>query len=812
MKKKTKKKKQIKKSKKKQSFFQRNKKIIIISLIIIILLIFISGTKLFLLINFLLGNDIIVKLGVDKEHFFLENGQEEIVEFSASVTTNPFCRATCKSIFVDISNNNTIDQDTFTLFPSVPLKKSFTLTPTKLGEGIDIYKFKLECKSKKTLLCHTDEEPTKRNILLTLHYVPNRQDIETRNNLIIRINETAKLLSELKGRYEVLQDILIKLNNSLSISGAIEESPVTLFDLINFENIKKSWPTFRNDIILKELNNLNDNIKSLSTSITLSEQNLESILKPYNVLIEEIQRINDKLKNLRQYSLFDSGLINTSNNNIQRFNNLLINFLIKSDIEDKKRLIESSIDELINIPEYSDQHIQTVAKKSIIQSDITSDIACKVSNFCIKHPNIQERITNKINNFTSVCKEININNIKLLEFNKSLSEEFNDQKYPKTQEFWDNISLLYNNYKINISNEYINEFDNKELIDPFLNQETLLNINIDKKYNLTPALINVLTKNLPDECNDIISIKYPENFSINKIKIIKKDISLIEVQLNQTIPQCCLYGDCQDCCIEKKCKNQNFPVVFLHGHAFNKETSAEYSLDAFNKIQEKLENQGFINAGAISLYTPKSIQNNEWDKIPAPLSIKASYYLDIFQEPENYIVVQTKSENIDTYALRLKELIDTINSKTGKDKINIVAHSMGGLVARRYIQVFGEDKINKLIMIATPNKGIIGNVADYCSIIGEQLECRDMNQESLFLNKLNREPVPNIPITNIIGTGCIMKEGIGDGVVIEDNTYLEGTKNIYVNGTCGKLNFLHTEILDIDKYPKVLTILKKELT
>ena len=318
----------------------------------------------------------------------------------------------------------------------------------------------------------------------------------------------------------------------------------------------------------------------------------------------------------------------------------------------------------------------------------------------------------------------------------------------------------------------------------------------------------------PDSCDSFDSkIELINEFDINKIKINETTLIPLQISLGEQLPQCCVFGECGSCCVEPECiqDSSNLPVVFLHGHSFNKDVSAEYSLDIFNKLQHKLEDDGYLNAGAISLYTKLDTPYGIWGLAPVPLTIKASYYFDLFHEPENYIVVQTKSESIDTYAVRLKELIDIINYKTGKPKVVIIAHSMGGLVSRRYLQVFGSDDVGKLILVGTPNKGIIGDVADYCPIVGEKLECRDMNSESLFMNKLNRGKLPEIPVYNIVGSGCDMNEGVGDGIVLEENAVLEGAKNFIINGTCRNLNKLHTEMLDINKYPEVYYVIKNAL-
>ncbi|HYF97714.1 MAG TPA: hypothetical protein VD770_01895 [Coxiellaceae bacterium] len=61
--------------------------------------------------------------------------------------------------------------------------------------------------------------------------------------------------------------------------------------------------------------------------------------------------------------------------------------------------------------------------------------------------------------------------------------------------------------------------------------------------------------------------------------------------------------------------------------------------------------------------------------------------------------------NLDTNIILINNKIEEIKSITGFDTIDIVAHSMGGLVIKNYINVYGEDGVDKLIFIGTPHLG-----------------------------------------------------------------------------------------------------------
>ncbi len=311
-----------------------------------------------------------------------------------------------------------------------------------------------------------------------------------------------------------------------------------------------------------------------------------------------------------------------------------------------------------------------------------------------------------------------------------------------------------------------------------------------------------------------------ENFNlllINK-NITYKAIPKIDTNLSDNPPICCIFKDCRPCCRDNSCINdpKTFPAIFLHGHSFLKYNSPEFSLDAFNQLQSKLQEDGYLNVGIISLYSKNEPpQDGIWGLSGKPVTVRASYYYDAFRREDKYIVVPTKSESIDTYALRIKDLIEIVKKRTGKPKVNIIAYSMGGLVARRYLQIFGEGDVDKLITISTPNKGIEGSINNYCGLIGENKECEDMQENGLFINKLNdplKQPA-KVRLYAIIGQGCQSDLGDGDGVVLSKNAGLENARLYFINGTCSRLfgESLHTEILNIEKYNETYKVINEIL-
>lgn len=628
------------------------------------------GAKIYLYINFLLGNDTIVQLSADKYKFSLSRDQQADVNFKAVITSNPFCKAECNYQFKDISNNEIIDQSDFSLKPGTPFNKKYTIQEENLGTGQELYRFDIECKSTKTILCNTQEENSTKNILLTIDYDLTEEDKQYINNLKIKLENISFELNYMGNQTQYL-DLLTKRFNDTLTFNISENATADLIDLIN-ENKNKS----------EDLNSLWQN-------------------QEYNLLQTKIENY-ENINNLEeQFKYLNEIIINS----IEKYN-LLVNILNKTSLD------------LINL----------------------------------KSKSLNETQTNELNNL-------------IKDFNKTL--------------------ILF------ASNSQIIKTESSVL---------------DTRNKTAKFLLNLKESSVP---SNISILEVPK--LINYPLLFNQTILLNKTFIDYPSPRCCIFGKCQECCITNECKNskENYPIVFLHGHAFNSNLPVEFNLDGFTKIQENLETEGYLNAGAISLYS-ESPTDNFLSKIPVPLTIKASYYYDSLKQSDSYTLVQRKSETIDAYAIRLNELIKDIEIKTERPKVIIIAHSMGGLVARRYVQLFGADKVEKLILIGTPNKGIEGDIANYCSIFGEKLECRDMNSNSFFMNKLNRD-LPNVPIYMIYGTGCNMNGEDGDGIVLTRNAILENANNSKINGQCGGVNFLHTEMLNPALYPKVYNLIKEDL-
>ncbi len=80
---------------------------------------------------------------------------------------------------------------------------------------------------------------------------------------------------------------------------------------------------------------------------------------------------------------------------------------------------------------------------------------------------------------------------------------------------------------------------------------------------------------------------------------------------------------------------------------------------------------------------------------------------DVFEFPYDWRldILKTASDTESNSVLSLKEKIDQVKAQRGVTKVNLVAHSMGGLLVKKYLKDYGGGSVDKFIDIATPHMG-----------------------------------------------------------------------------------------------------------
>ncbi|MFP4111915.1 MAG: alpha/beta fold hydrolase [Candidatus Woesearchaeota archaeon] len=722
---------------------------------IMITLLSFFGTKAFLMINFYLGNDIVIKLETDKEYIDLKRLDKEDLEIISTVNTNPFCSASCTYTFEDLSHGKIIEEQNITLDPLHPMKRQYEINADWKGKGQVLFRANMVCTSKSSFLCHTKERPTTRKILIPVNYKLNDKDLLNMAQVFekskIAINNINDSLRYLELSRKLINEASEKINLDKSkeiLSGINQENDNNINRLFDAEI---SFSDYKFSESLDEIDKVINNSKELEISLNNLTQELIIIKNTYNDLVYQMNRARTKLLYMKDLAATNKDALISINKTLSRFNKVIIIMDVKSPLEVKK----TTVNELFaNTDFLIESYEKTLLNKKIsLEKNIntTSSKLCDISGFCI--------------NYTG---------------NKTMQRTCDQAK------------------------EIIEEYAaiNRSLNEINASNETLGIINSINITSIECKLIN-MTK------YEIASLNSTRLRILNNHTLEEQDAWDIGIRFSEPEPICCLEGYCEACCDECKEDKDMYPLMLIHGHAVSESVSAEFSAENLIPLQTRLEeDRYFIDAGTISLYSEYDIPKGIWGRINKPISIKASYYYDIFKTPSNYKTVQLKSENIDTYAIRLRDLVDILLYRTGKEKVKIIAHSMGGLVTRRYMQLFGDEKVHEVILIGTPNHGITGKIENLCPLTGSKLECRDMSEGSVFLSKLNNGEKPDIPLHVIVGKGCDMQGKDGDGIVTTENVPLKWANKYHIEGTCKGFNTLHVDLQDPKKYPESYSIIE----
>lgn len=808
------------------SFWKKYEFIIIaaITLLFVYLVVFLNQK-----LNFLLGNELVVVLAPLEKSFRMHYGDLRVAGFNVSIDNVAYCKADCSYSFNDRSRNEIIDKGNFKIEKRRHFKKSYNLSVRRLGSGQDIYSFDVNCRSIRSFFCLTNSPQKFRSSLITVNYDLTETEKELKKILGKNVTALLKQLSEVDVMHQQVNQKYFELAHKVNLNN-LSKKKIELNDVydttrISIENLRSLWYV-ENYVKLNRLFNQSffETLNTIKNSIAILNKDIENIVGLHNTLLLRLNFLSDRLNELNNFAiLFDNETLSKFNINVGKLNSLssqIINNTFNSYDELIEPLENISLQQELII-ENSKIPSETLFFNSDYYLTFENDLLCGLMQDCKENASVKSifKNTKKFLDAYPNASQL-IKNCNLLEgLNQKYSRIRNETlsliadkniSFPSDDEFLSAANNFKDKRVREINNSYYKSFEK--------NMTSLVQLNYNQSFNFSLYLLSKIkimdvTSEILNKCKmigaagKIIEMDIaPVNSSI-KYNITSK----IDTNLSDNPPICCVFNECKPCCRDDSCRNEpkTFPIIFLHGHSVASANSPEYSLDAFDKLQYKLQDDGYLNAGVLLYSKANETEKGVLGLSGKPVTVKVTYYYDIYRKEEEYLIVPTKSESIDTYALRLNDIVSVVMEKTGKPKVNIVAFSMGGLIARKYIQIFGDKHVDKLIAIGSPHKGISGAVAGLCPVLGESKECTDMQEGSLFLNKLN-DPLlhpSSVKIFNIMGKGCLRNGKDGDGIVLAEQASLKGvieSQEFFVNGTCsGPFGQFHVDLLDVDKHPEV---------
>jgi pimeloyl-ACP methyl ester carboxylesterase len=236
------------------------------------------------------------------------------------------------------------------------------------------------------------------------------------------------------------------------------------------------------------------------------------------------------------------------------------------------------------------------------------------------------------------------------------------------------------------------------------------------------------------------------------------------------------------------------PLILIHG--YNPIYSKRISEFSFFQMQNELsEDLNYVDKGILTSQTTCA------ELRKGPIVIRATYL--------DSLSTGNRAFEIESYSSNLNEIIKRILECTEAKKVDIVSHSMGGLVSRYYINNIDNTSIRKLIMIATPNSGGIYNAGELANLAFKRdtkeyyrfvIDFIQLVDKEGFIEKLNSNFNSNVEYYTIAGKSSSQ----GDGLVEIDTVALDYARNEVVE--CG-----HSRIKNPKSCPKAYTYVKEFL-
>lgn len=285
---------------------------------------------------------------------------------------------------------------------------------------------------------------------------------------------------------------------------------------------------------------------------------------------------------------------------------------------------------------------------------------------------------------------------------------------------------------------------------------------------------------------------------------------------------------------------EKYPIVYIRGYAMTQgEVESTFNSPFYGfelgSTQYKLGSDSRPDMHIFESPLVRLIQDEEYvhtfnryvssTNEPRPGSVPAEKWRETlwifrFYDPESQLLGASKRPEVEDYAERLALFLHKIrlacNSPKGF-KVNLVAHSMGGLVARCYLQnqlLFGRSSlksvppipVNTVFTYGTPHKGIVfrhglGWAEDIRDLIGFQgsdtfgadtmrrFLSLKKNQE-LHEFKAARKDISEDRIFCLVGTNYkdyviwVSKHAVGpasDGLVAIESAYIQNSARAYVH-------------------------------
>ncbi len=221
--------------------------------------------------------------------------------------------------------------------------------------------------------------------------------------------------------------------------------------------------------------------------------------------------------------------------------------------------------------------------------------------------------------------------------------------------------------------------------------------------------------------------------------------------------------------IQKKVQRQHYRLLDGKDNRFASGTF-EHCLAELEKQRERLQLQPMSGKAVVLLH---GIMRSAKSFNPFKRELEKQGFLVFSADyPSTQISIEQAAADLQR----------VLRSLEGIEQISLIGHSMGGLVIRAWFQDYHDSRIDKVIMLGTPNQGAemaeaLKNFLPFQWILGKAGQQLATNEQ----NSPRRLPVPTVPFGIIAGGRGEQTNGYNpwlpgddDGTVTIASAHLEG--------------------------------------
>ncbi|MBI4175976.1 MAG: hypothetical protein HY518_02130, partial [Candidatus Aenigmarchaeota archaeon] len=264
-------------------------------------------------LNFLIGDEIIIHLSPEQDSLSLHYGEQRKEGINLSVETHPYCTAFCAYTFGDKSRNIILDQGNLTLRAGEQIIREYTISPSRVGRGQDVYRFDVACHNLRSAICLANKEVKYRSSLIILNYDLSEQEKASKEEssaiLLPLLSRLAELDSALKNQSERIISLaaVIGMEDLQEQKAAIEGNFSSL--LLTMERFRTLWSSEAYVELRAQLDSpINESIAALGQNLTSLSQQIDGRVLRYNALMLRLKELASESNHAQDlYSLVQAA-------------------------------------------------------------------------------------------------------------------------------------------------------------------------------------------------------------------------------------------------------------------------------------------------------------------------------------------------------------------------------------------------------------------------------------------------------------------------------------------------------------------------